>query len=225
MMATPFPWSADTTRDRSFASRMPGAVVRDEALVKSCMLMPMDAAGAVGWPLWVRLAEWEVVDGEVEEPTPGSVLRAMAVSVDGRCEPLEADALEGGPPKGVVAVDDPPFSGPRIPEYIVTGMVVQAGDVVADYGGGPTHVGAELLLQVNDWRLYAQVEGWASELNPRSRFPVRVRGHLHFVASYALDAFDLVDIRADWSVVGVARLPDGDSLVGIQRLQTRPVAV
>lgn len=176
----------------------------------------MDVGAAVGLSLWVRLPESEVVDGEVPEPAPGVVLGAAAIALEGRAEPLEADAFESGP-RGVVLVNGP-TSIEASAEYVITGMVVRAGDVSADYGQGPTHVGAELLLQVDDWQLYARVEGRAAEFSPHSRFPVRVRGSLQLVESYNEDVEELRDMRADWAVAEVRRLPDQDWLIRIERL-------
>lgn len=166
--------------------------------------------------IWVRLADWEVVDGEVEEPTPGAVMRSTALVLDGRSVPLGADVFEGETVADVVLADDPSSASPLVPEYVITGMVEQAEDVSADYGRGSVHQGARLLMRVAGWRLYADVAGWAKDFNPRSRIPVRVTGALGFVGSYEWDAFGLTDIRSDWSVVEVTHLPDSDLLLNVR---------
>ena len=177
----------------------------------------MDVGAAVGSSLWVHLPEWEVVDGQVPEPAPGVVLGAAAIALQGRSEPLESDAFESGGPQGVVLVNGP-TSSEASAEYVITGMVVKAGDMVADYGQGATHVGVELVLQVDDWQLYARVEGRATEISPHSRFPVRVRGELHLVENYNEDVVELREMRADWAVAEVRRLPDRDWLMRIELL-------
>lgn len=153
-------------------------------------------------PRDLRLADWEVVDREVEKPVPGAVLRSVALVIDGRCEPLGAGVFEGGATAGVVIGDAPPEEGSRSPQYVVTGMVEQTDDVWLNYGQGLTHGGAQLLLQVQGRRLYARVDGRAEEFNLLSRFPVRV-----LATSYEWDAFSLTDIRSAWFVLEVAHLP------------------
>ncbi len=167
----------------------------------------------------MRLADEEIVDGEIEEPVPGAVMRSMAIAIDGRCEPRGADAFEGTAAADVVPEDVPPPVWVRRPQYVATGMVEQAEDVWADYygGNGLTHTGAQLLLRTTGWQLFAYVDGWAKDFNLLSRFPVRVRGDLAFVASYAWDAFDLTDIRSDWSVMEIVHLASHDRLVRVRQ--------
>jgi hypothetical protein len=180
------------------------------------MLVSVASDEVLGVPMWVRLADWEVVDGEVEKPVPGAVMRSMALSIHGRREPVGAQVFEGGAQSSML-LEDATFSGPsRPPVYVVTGRVEQADDVWANYGQGSTHAGARLLLQLDGWRLFAQVDGSARESDPGSLFPVRIRGCLSFVASYEWDAFGLTDIRTDWVVMEVVHLPSRDFLVRVQ---------
>lgn len=183
------------------------------------MLAGMGAETGQNASWWVRLADEEVVDGEVEEPVPGAVMRSMAISIGGRREPLGADVFDGTAPADLVPEDAPPPVWVRRPQYVATGMLEQAEDQWADYyrGKGLTHTGTQLLLRMDRGHLYAFVDGWAKESNPLSRFPVRVRGDLAFVASYAWDAFNLTDIRSDWSVMEVVHLASHDRLVRVRQ--------
>ena len=142
----------------------------------------------------------------MDNPAAGDVLPSEGIRIFGSVEP-RVNLVEGILPGEV----DPGGTGPRN-AYIVTGSVVSARDYQVDFGPGPRHAGAHVVLSVNGDLVQAQVPAVAaSDLG--SSAPLTVRGQISLVADYEWAAFGLVDTRRSWSVEEVQHLGSGDYLL------------
>jgi len=161
--------------------------------------------------MWMRIFGWMLADDEPPMPCSGALLRSVGVRVRGAV--TVADRATRG---GVVVVSGGDSADPHQILYACTGIAGRANDVWTDTGRRGErhrHAGAEFVLTVGAHRFQVEFDGPASEVRPDSR--VTVTGRLELVGAYEWDAFNLVDTRADWMVMNVVRVPDGDVLVDL----------
>lgn len=154
-----------------------------------------------------------MLDGQVPQPVAGSVL--AAVGVRAYCWAVrQHDAAQ--PVRALTQAE----SG-RAHAYEVFGTAGPARDFSADSDSWPRHAGAEFVLHAGRLRFLASIEGRASEIAPGAVLAVMCT--LDLVAGYERDAFELPDVRTDWHVVSVERLPASDGLERDDLLDLRPV--
>jgi hypothetical protein len=167
----------------------------------------VDASGSDLEPLWARSMHWEL-----DNPAAGDVLPLEGIRIFGSVE-TAVNPDEGILP-GQVDLGE---AGPTA-TYVATGSVVSAKDYQADFGQGPQHVGAELVLSVSGNLIQAQVPG-ATATDIRTGARLTVRGELSLVADYEWDAFGLVDTRRSWTVEEVQHRGPGGYLLLLRPTQ------
>jgi hypothetical protein len=163
--------------------------------------------------VWVRVAEWMIVDGEPPRPDTGSMLRSVGVRASG-----EVTAADPGAPDLVAEMPSIGTGDPHRGVYALTGVVSNVRRISVGTGRHrePRTSLAEFVLTVNEDQFQVSVDGPASDVLPGSR--VTVTGALVLVGEYEWDAFALVDTRADWIVTGVVPLSGGD--IGVNLVHT-----
>ena len=161
----------------------------------------VDASRSDLGPLWARSEDWEL-----DNPAVGDVLPREGIRIFGSIE-TPVNPVEGMHP-GEVDLGGAGQSN----TYIVTGSVVSARDYQVDFGRGPRHAGAHVVLSVNGDLVQAQVKVLTAS-GLESGAPLTVRGEISLVAEYEWDAFGLVDTRRSWSVEEVQHLGPGDYLL------------
>jgi hypothetical protein len=147
--------------------------------------------------------DWILVEANLAEPSPGSVLDETGIRVRGTLGHVGPEVVEG-----VVRCDNVIGAEAETVAYLVTGSVLQADDFDVDFGSGPRHGGADVVLSVNGCLIQVQLEGWARDVTQGSH--VRVRGELLVIPYYEWDDSGLVDTRGAWKVEQTRRLPGGD---------------
>ena len=161
-------------------------------------------------PVWVRIHDWMLADGEPPRPSSGSVLRQMGVRVRGALDAVDSvgeDAIV--PTQGQQGVDSPPSV------YTLTGLASRARDVrttAGEYEAGQCAC-AEFLLTVGPLCVAVRLDGSVAALTGHSR--VQVTGSLELIAEHEYDAFELADTRADWLVRRVSESSDNGIAVDI----------
>jgi hypothetical protein len=155
--------------------------------------------------VWVRLAEWMIVDGEPPLPEVGSVLPHLGIRAYGAIAPVHESEADG-----FVGVDE---GSPADAQYRVTGRVESPRDFSVDEGRGARHAGVEFVIVVGPTRFHVQADGRATDIANASR--LTVTGSLRVIGTYEWEAFDLAECRADWRVERVVRTGNGDALLDI----------
>ncbi len=145
--------------------------------------------------MWTYLPQWLVQDGQVDELTPGSSL--LSTGVAATCTKVKI--ADGSRSAGVVLAESGVPYGYR---YDVTGVAGAVRDVLAGNGDGRSaRIGSEFLLTSGSLRFLASTTNiFVDEV---AGLTVTVRCSLHVLADYEFEAFDLPDVRADWSVGSV----------------------
>ena len=144
--------------------------------------------------MWTYLPLWLVQDGQVDELSAGSLLRRTALAASCRT----VVTVEGSPSSGLVQVE-PGVDGYW---YDVTGVAGEVRDVLADRGDGESvRVGSEFLLTSGAMRFIARTTDF--HVDGIGGSTVTVRCSLEVMADYEADAFDLADVREDWTVGAV----------------------
>lgn len=156
--------------------------------------------------LWARMHDWVLVEAQLPEPMPGSVLEGTGVRVRGHLERADPNATEG-----IVRCDKASSDASRPVEYLVTGSAMEATDFGIDAGSRSGHGGSDVVLTVNGFLIQTQVDAWARDVTHGSR--LSVRGELFVIPYYEWDDFELVDTRGTWTVRETSRLTDGDILL------------
>lgn len=162
--------------------------------------------------IWVRLADWVLAEADLAKPMPGAVIGNMGIRVYGALERADDTAEDG-----LVAESEPSAADPRTPIYRVTGPVESSQVLETDKGSGTRHAGLELVISVAGFRLQAQVDGDADDIDIGSR--VAVRGTLFVIGQYEWKDFGIVDTRADWNIDQVLDQPEGDYLLRLAVVQ------
>lgn len=164
--------------------------------------------------MWVRVAEWMIVDDEPPRPDPGSVLRSVGVRAHGTVK-----AARSATPEQVVESLSAATADPVGRVYELTGVAGVATAIPASSAPRRRRLRrsgkAEFVLTVGGDRLQVQFDGRLSDVLAGS--PVTVTGALVLVGHYEWEAFDLVDTRADWIVRDVVASPSGDIAVDLAR--------
>lgn len=144
--------------------------------------------------MWTYLPLWLGQDGEVDELSPGSLLRGTALPASCRT----VVTAESSPSSDMVQVE-PEVDGFL---YDVTGLDGEVRDVLTDRGDGESvRIGSEFLLTSGAMRFIARTADFP--VDEVSGSTVTVRCSLHVMADYEADAFDLPDVREDWIVEAV----------------------
>ena len=150
--------------------------------------------------MWTYLPLWLVQDGQVDELAPGSHLSDTAVAA--AC--LAVVAADPDRPTGVVRSASLEGSSGRVRSYLygVTGLASGVRDIeAADQGDGAERVGSEFLLTVGSLEFIARTRGFF--FKPPEGLLVTVLCSFEVMAGYELDAFQLPDVRGNWSVTAV----------------------
>ena len=96
--------------------------------------------------------DWILVEADLPDPLPGSVLEGTGLRVRGALEPPDPGALEG-----LVRCEPAAGESSQTVEYVVTGSTVHASDFDTDSG----HGGADVVLTVNGSSIQVQTDGWS----------------------------------------------------------------
>lgn len=142
--------------------------------------------------MWVRLAEWMVVDNEPVLPVVGAMLPDVGVRISGVLDKEELSA------PGIVMVD-PAMVPPEV-EYRVRGTIAGAKDIFVDQDfGNDAHYGCEFLIDAPRLQLTGEVVGGhAAEFKPG--IALTIRGQMEVIAAYEWEDFSLPGLRQDWLV-------------------------
>lgn len=168
-----------------------------------------------GTGMWVRVADWLLVDDAPHRPAPGDVLRQVGICIRGQLHPAhegEPDLVDGAP--------DPDTASPML-TYALTGTATHPHDL---FEAIPNRrwphrkvttrlLGTRLTLSVNGQHYWADVPGPADAITPGTR--VTVTGPPTLIGWYEWEDPDNDDIRADWTTTQVRDLPDGGILVDL----------
>lgn len=160
--------------------------------------------------MWVRIADWMLVDDEPPRPVPASLLHSVGVRVRG-----EVSAADDATPDGVVAMPRGDRADPEVRAYAMTGIATDPREIrikTTRWGRGES-AGAEFVLSIGPDRFQVQFGGNVADMAPHSR--VTVIGTLELVGAYEWDAFELRDTRADFAVYQVISMSNGDILVDV----------
>jgi hypothetical protein len=145
-------------------------------------------------------------DWELDNPAAGDVLPGEGIRIFGSVE------TSMNPVEGIVSSEVNPDGTGRTNTYVVMGSVVSARDYQVNFGPGPRHAGAQVVLSVNGDLMQAQVPRvTASDIEHGDL--LTVSGEISIIADYEWDAFGLVDTRRSWSVEEVQHLGSGDYLL------------
>jgi hypothetical protein len=164
----------------------------------------MASTGLAG--IWVRLADWVLVEADLPKPVAGTVLAQMGIRVYGALEQANDTAEDG-----LITESLPSAADPRTPVYLVTGRVESSRVFDTNMGSGMRPAGLELVIGVGGFRLQAQVDGKADDVATGSRGAVR--GTLFVIGQYEWEDFGLVDTRGDLKIEETLNQPDGDYLL------------
>ncbi len=164
--------------------------------------------------MWVRVADWMLLEDEPSRPDAGSVLRGVGVRLRG-----VVAAADSATPDGVVEVCEADDSDPHLSMYSLTGTASDAADVWTNTTrsrwrrGSNEHSGVEFVLAVGPDRFLVSCDGRAADVGTGSR--LTATGRLALIGEYEWEGFELTDTRADWLVTEVVDLPDGDTKLAL----------